>query len=244
MTTTLSKQGTLFVVSTPIGNLDDMTFRAVQTLKDVSVVFAEDTRSFQTIKVRYGIDSQAKSLFEHNERVRINEAIDLLKQGLNIALVSEAGTPTISDPGYRLVNACKLEKIPVSPIPGCCAAVAALSASGLETDQFYFMGFVPQKPGKRLKALKEAISRDCTAIFYESPHRLIKTLEAINSLAPERLICVAREITKIHEEIPLDTASNILSLFKQRTSVKGECVVIIGKERKGTIEENDDCGED
>jgi len=224
--------GTLYIVATPIGNLEDITLRAIKTLKSVDLVFAEDTRSFGRLKQEYDIGTPCESYHEHNENARTKRIIELLQSGKSIALISDAGTPLISDPGYRVVKACKELSLKVCPIPGPCAAIAGLSASGLETDQFIFLGFLPPKEGKKTKVLTQALSFNSAIVCYESPHRIIKTLRLLAELIPENMICSAREITKIHEDIYTSTPLKVIDHLENKTAVKGEFVIIIGKTPK------------
>lgn len=224
--------GILYVVATPIGNLGDISERAISVLKEVELILAEDTRTFKKLSTRFSINTRVQSYHDHNEQLRVPDLLDKLKNGTNIAIVSEAGTPTISDPGFRIVQACKNESLPVSPIPGACAAIAALSVSGFETDRFAFHGFVPQKQGKRSSALQNAVESEITTIFYESPHRIVKTLEALKNLAPEHEICLARELTKLHEEILRGSVTEVTEDLKARASIKGEIVLILRRHEK------------
>lgn len=232
--------GTLFVVATPIGNLGDMTPRAVETLKSVDLVLAEDTRSFGTLRTKFDIQTKAISYHDHNESSRIEEILKLLSEGKNIALVSDAGTPLISDPGYRIVNALRKENFTVSPIPGPSAVTAAISACGLETDKFVFLGFLPPKEGKRRTLLEQYLSLPLSIVCYESPHRILKVLELLKEIIPNRLISMQRELTKIHEEIINGTPIEVLETLKGRQTIKGEVVLVIGKEGKNKIENPDD----
>ncbi len=220
-------QGTLYVISTPIGNLGDLSPRAVECLRNVALVCAEDTRTFAILAKKFSLDVSCVSYHDFNERSRTTQIISRLREGDNIALVSEAGTPTISDPGYRLVHQCRLSGITVTAVPGACALIAALSISGLPTDRFYFGGFLPQKKGKRRRVLEEACASGVTSIFYESPYRVLKTLEELETLAPERSLFLARELTKKFEETLSGTAREILSSLKQRASIKGELTLIV-----------------
>jgi 16S rRNA (cytidine1402-2'-O)-methyltransferase len=217
----------LYVVSTPIGNLGDMTPRAVEILRAVDLVLAEDTRSFGKLAKRFAISTPSQSFFEHNERMRLDSALERLKHGAALALVSEAGTPTINDPGFRLVKACRAVGIPVSPVPGACAAIAALSVSGFETDSFYFGGFLPTKDGKRRSVLESALAMGVTVIFYESPFRILKTLHALIEIGFRREVFIAREMTKIHEEFLTGTCAEITEILGCRQSIKGEIVLVL-----------------
>lgn len=223
---------TIYVVATPIGNLSDLSFRAITTLKSVSVIFAEDTRSFSRIKKLYDIETKCESYHEHNESSRTKKILEILAEGHSVALVSDAGTPLISDPGYRIVKAAKEAGYKVSPIPGPSACIAALSASGLETDQFLFLGFLPTKEGKKRKLLIDSLDRNNTVICYESPHRVIKTLKLIEEIAPNHPVCSAREITKLFEDIYTGSATDVIKHLEEETTVKGEFVILIGKKPK------------
>lgn len=221
--------GILFVVATPIGNLEDITFRAVRILKECSRVACEDTRHTRKLLEYYAIDKPLISYHEHNEHERTEDLLERLGQGENIALVSDAGTPLISDPGYRLVEAAVRAQIRVVPIPGPAAFLTALSASGLATDSFYFGGFLPAKTGHRKRVLQTASNLDCVLLFYEAPHRLAETLADCAEIFPARRMIVARELTKLHEEFSRGTASDLVTEFIQRQSVKGEITILIDK---------------
>jgi 16S rRNA (cytidine1402-2'-O)-methyltransferase len=227
-----NSKGTLYIVATPIGNLEDITYRAVNILKSVAIIFAEDTRTFSRIKKQFEINAPCESYHEHNENARTKRILELLEEGKSLALVSDAGTPLISDPGFRVVRACKDAGYTVSPVPGPCAAIAALSSSGMETDQFIFLGFLPVKGGKKKKILEDHLSLNTTIVCYESTHRIIKTITLLKELVPDRNICCAREITKIYEDIYTATPEEVLRHLEHETSVKGEFVLIIGKEPK------------
>jgi 16S rRNA (cytidine1402-2'-O)-methyltransferase len=227
-----NSKGTLYIVATPIGNMEDITYRAVNILKSVAMIFAEDTRTFARIKKQFDIGAPSESYHEHNENARTKRIMELLEEGKSIALVSDAGTPLISDPGFRVVRACKDAGYTVSPVPGACAAIAALSASGMETDQFIFLGFLPVKGGKKKKILEDSLALNTTIVCYESTHRIIKTITLLNELVPDRNICCAREITKIYEDIYTAKPQEVLQHLEHETSIKGEFVLIIGKEPK------------
>ena len=190
--------GTLYIVATPIGNLEDITYRAVRVLGEVDRIACEDTRQTRKLLERYGIATPMVSYHEHNERSRSEELLAELRAGKNIALVSDAGTPLISDPGYRLVESAREQGIAVSPVPGPAALVAGLSASGLATDAFVFLGFLPPKQGQRRKILESWKSAGATLVFYEAPHRIVETLQDIQETLGSRTVVVARELTKIH----------------------------------------------
>lgn len=227
--------GKLHVIATPIGNLSDISQRAIEDLKNVDLILTEDTRSFGKIKQTFNIQTKVISFFEQNERNKTPEIINKLLSGQNIALTSEAGTPCISDPGYNLINTARENNITVTGVPGPCAAIYALSISGFESDRFTFEGFLSKKPGKKEKKLQSSIESNTTTIFYESPFRIIKTLETLSSISPNAKIFIGRELTKIHEECLIDTAQNLLEEFKTREktgqkSIKGEFVLIIKRQ--------------
>lgn len=224
-----SKIPTLYIIATPIGNLSDISFRAISTLKSVSIIFTEDTRTFGILKKHYDIDTPTESYHEHNENARTKRILKLLEEGNSIAIVSDAGTPLISDPGYRVVKAAKEAGFRVSPIPGPCAAIAALCCSGLETDKFIYLGFLPIKSGKKKKVLSESIELGCSVICYESPHRIIKTLNLLEEISPMTQVCSAREITKLYEDIFTGTPSEVINHLENKTAIKGEFVLVIGK---------------
>lgn len=221
--------GVLHIVATPIGNLEDITMRAVRVLKEVSRIACEDTRHTRRLLDRYQIETPLVSYHEHNERERTVQILEWLRSGEDLALVSDAGTPLISDPGYRLVEAAVREGLRVAPVPGPTAFVAALSASGLPTDSFYFGGFLPPRATARTRALEAAADLDCVLIFYEAPHRLAETLEAISGSFPDRTVVIARELTKLHEEIARGSAGDLHRDFSSREAIKGEITILIGK---------------
>ena len=223
----MSDKGRLYVVATPIGNLKDFTFRAIDTLKEVDFVFAEDTRNSIQLMKHYKIETKIDSYHEHNNVKKIPKIINLLNEGKNIALISDAGTPTISDPGYKLIRACIDEEINIIPIPGASAVTAALSASGLPSDSFFFLGFLPHKKGRK-KKISFLKSLDNTIIIFESPHRLLKTLKELHDELGERPVVVARELTKLYEEIIRGNFDSIIEYFESK-KVKGEIVIIIGR---------------
>ena len=221
--------GTLYLVATPIGNLGDFSLRAADTLRESDLILAEDTRSYLKLAQHFDIQTKAQSFFEHNEKAKLQGIIGQLEAGKTISLLAEAGTPTLSDPGYRLVAACREAGIPVSTVPGPCAAITALSISGFETDSFYFGGFLSQKKGKRRQTFVKAFERNCTSIFYESPHRIISSLEILVELDPSRMIFIGRELTKFHEESLRDTAAKLLAELRSREQIKGEITLVIKK---------------
>lgn len=223
--------GTCYIVPTPLGNLGDLSYRAAIILKTVQLIAAEDTRVTKTLLKIFDIETPVCSYRDENEKSMSLELIQKLKAGVSVALVSDAGTPTISDPGYRLIKACREENIPVVPLPGPCALITALSASGLPTDQFFFGGFLPPKTHGRKQWFLERKDCDYTLIVYESCHRIIAALEdACSILGPERSVTVARELTKKHETFYTGTLGAILKEIGL-TSSKGEYVLIIGKNK-------------
>jgi 16S rRNA (cytidine1402-2'-O)-methyltransferase len=221
--------GTLYLVATPIGNLDDITFRAVRTLKEVSLIACEDTRQTRKLLNHYGIRTPLLSYHEHNEAQRTPELVEKLQAGENIALVSDAGTPLVSDPGYRLVERCVAEGVRVEPIPGPSAVLAALTASGLAADRFYFAGFLPAGAGRRRKELEQLKELRATLVFYEAPHRILKTLADVEEILGNRPVVLARELTKIHEEFLRGTAGALRKELEGRPSIRGEFTVVVGR---------------
>ncbi len=219
--------GTLYVVATPIGNLEDITLRALRILKEAHVVAAEDTRHTQKLFSHFGITTRLISCHEHNEEEKLPELIKKLKNGAVIALVSDAGTPSVSDPGFKLVREVSRQGIPVLPIPGVSAAIAGLSVSGLPTDRFFFAGFLPRKKGRRKKAIENYKNAEYTLVFYESPKRIKGLLEEMITLLGNRPAMLAREITKLHEEYLRGDLETILQSLARRRSVKGECTLIV-----------------
>ncbi len=221
------EHGKLYVVGTPIGNLEDITLRAIRILKEVDLIACEDTRRTQKLLNAYKIQTRTISYHQHNEMTRAPELIIQMEEGSSIALVADAGMPVVSDPGFRLVHLAIRHSIPVIPVPGASAFVAALAASGLPVDKFRFLGFLPSKKGERRKALEELKSATKTLIFYEAPHRLVEMLRDAREILGERDIVVAREVTKVHEEFLRGTLSSTLEYLK-RKPVKGEITVLIG----------------
>ena len=219
--------GVLYVVATPIGNREDITLRALNILRDADLIAAEDTRKTGRLLAHYQIGNRLISFHEHNEKKRTPEMIGKLLEGISIALVSNAGTPSVSDPGYRLVQAAIANKITVSPIPGVSAATAAMSVAGLPTDSFMFIGFAPKKKGKRLKFLAELSAAPRPLIFYESPKRILTLLEEIITRMGDRNAILAREMTKLHEEFIRGSVSEILKTLESRAEIKGECTLLV-----------------
>jgi 16S rRNA (cytidine1402-2'-O)-methyltransferase len=221
--------GTLYIVATPIGNLDDITLRAIRVLQEVDRIACEDTRQTRKLLDRHGIAKPLVSYHEHNEQARAGELLRELDAGANIALVSDAGTPLIADPGYRLVAQAREQGIAVCPIPGPSAVLAALSASGLPTDSFFFGGFLPAKKTQRRKILEEMKSYPFTLVFYETPHRILEALEDVGEVLGPRRVTLARELTKIHEEFLVGLPSELRDTLAKRPSIKGEITLVIGK---------------
>jgi 16S rRNA (cytidine1402-2'-O)-methyltransferase len=226
----------LYIVATPIGNLEDITLRGLRILKEADLVACEDTRQTQKLLSHYGIQKRTVSYHEHNELTRAAEMVKQLEEGATIALVSDAGMPGISDPGYRLIALAIRHHIPVVPVPGASAFVAALAASGLPTDSFRFSGFLPAKAGQRRDLLQEVARSPRTQVFYEAPHRLLEALQDIvDVLGAERPVVVAREVTKLHEEFVRGRASEVLEQFRSRPGeVKGEITLLVGKADEST----------
>jgi len=221
--------GRLYVVSTPIGNLEDITFRAVRILKEADWIACEDTRTTGNLLRHYGIQTRTLSYHEHNEAERAAELFDRLKSGETGCLVSDAGTPLVNDPGYRIVRGAAQAGIPVEAIPGPSALLAALVVSGLPVDQFHFGGFLPVKQGQRVKLLESLAHEAATLIFYEAPHRILESLADVATVFRHREIAVARELTKIHEEVLRGTPGEVLAKLEAREAIKGEFVVLISK---------------
>ncbi|RKZ89132.1 MAG: 16S rRNA (cytidine(1402)-2'-O)-methyltransferase [Gammaproteobacteria bacterium] len=224
-----NKTASLYIVATPIGNLSDMSQRAIDTLQEVAVIAAEDTRHSGHLLKHYSITTPTVSLHEHNEQQRSEVLLSRLQQGESIALISDAGTPLISDPGYRLVSLVRENDIPVVPVPGSCALIAALSASGLASDSFTFEGFLPPKQGARQQALQNLVAEMRTLIFYESPRRLQATLtDMVAVFGEERPACLAREITKLHETIKTKSLIDLLDwVNSDANQQRGECVLLV-----------------
>ena len=222
--------GTLYIVSTPIGNLEDMSQRALRILREVDLIACEDTRHTRKLLNHFGIDIRTISYHEHNERERAEELCSILESGKSVALVSDAGTPLISDPGFRIVNAAIERVISVVPIPGAAAVVTALAASGLPTDQFYFAGFLPARANARRAKLEDLAAIPATLIFYEAPHRISATLRDALDVLGDREAVVARELTKLHEEFARGQLSELAESFSKPANVRGEIVLMISGE--------------
>jgi 16S rRNA (cytidine1402-2'-O)-methyltransferase len=224
------KEPTLYLVGTPIGNLEDVTLRALRVLKEVDVIACEDTRQTQKLLNHYAIATRTTSYHEHNEITKSAELVKEMQEGASVALVTDAGMPGISDPGYRLITLAIRHRIPVVPVPGASAFLSALVASGLTTDSFRFGGFLPAKRGERRAALDAIKNSLRTQVFYEAPHRIVETMEDIVEVLGEtRQAVIAREVTKLHEEFLRASAADVLKTLRERDGVKGEITLLIGK---------------
>ena len=225
----MSDQGILFVIATPIGNLEDITFRAIDTLKKVKILLAEDTRITKKLLDHYGIQAKLESLHDYNESKKISHVIDWLEQGEIIGLVSDAGTPLISDPGFKLVSSVQARGIPIRPIPGASSLITALSVAGIPTDHFIFEGFLPKNSPERLKTLQALKYEPRTMVFFESPKRIQKSLlDCITAFGDSREAALLRELTKKFEEHFYGRLDDIQqSLFEHQESIKGEFVLVI-----------------
>jgi 16S rRNA (cytidine1402-2'-O)-methyltransferase len=224
----------LYLVATPIGNLEDITLRAVRVLKEADQIACEDTRQTQKLLNHYGISSRTVSYHEHNELTRAPELVLDLEGGARVALVTDAGMPGISDPGFRLISLAIRHHSPVVPIPGASAFLAALVASGLPADSFRFSGFLPAKVGQRRQTLESVKASPRTQVFYEAPHRLKETVEdVVEILGADRQLVIAREVTKIHEEFLRGRAGEVLEILKARGDIKGEITLLVGKAEEG-----------
>jgi len=220
----------LYLVATPIGNLEDITLRALRVLKEVDLIACEDTRQTQKLLNHYAIATPTTSYHEHNEMTRAAELVKQMQEGASVALVTDAGMPGISDPGYRLITLAIRHHVPVVPVPGASAFLAALVASGLPTDSFRFGGFLPAKRGERRTALEAIRTLPRTQVFYEAPHRIVETLaDIVEVLGIGRQVVIAREVTKLHEEFLRGRAGELLETLKAREVVKGEITLLIGK---------------
>ncbi len=230
-----NKDGNLYIVATPIGNRDDITLRALNILEQADTIAAEDTRHTGRFLLHHKIKGNLISYHEHNEKKRTPDLIKKLKQGLSVALVSNAGTPSVSDPGYCLIKAAIASNIKVIPIPGVSAAITALSAAGLPTDSFVFIGFLSKTKNKRFKQLRELANEQRTLIFYESAKRILKLLDEIKLIIGDRYCVLSREMTKLHEEFIRGSMSEILQNLKDRPAIKGEITLLV----KGYIKDKD-----
>ena len=228
------EKGKLYVVATPIGNLEDITYRALRVLREADLIACEDTRHTRKLLEHYAIEKPTISYHDFNEQERAQELVAKLQQGLSIAQVSDAGMPGISDPGYRVVRLAIEQGITVVPMPGPSALVTALAASGLPTDTFEFRGFLPAKSGPRRTTLESLRDVQHTVIFYEAPHRILETLqEIVELLGPQRPVVIARELTKVHEEFIRGAAAEVLKSLRER-ELRGEMTLLIGKAEGGT----------
>ena len=232
--------GTLWVCATPIGHLDDVSPRLLQTLREVACICAEDTRHTGKLLARFEIKTPQTSVHQHTSPAKIEALVQRLKEGESLALVTDAGTPGVSDPGPVLVQAAAQAGVVVSPIPGPCALVAALSVSGFDAQKFSFLGFLPRKPGKIRKVFVAACERNETFIFYESPFRIAKTLEFLAEVAPAARVCACREITKHFEETLRGTATEIAAELRARREVKGEFAIVVAAGATGAVDVDDD----
>ena len=232
-------KGTLFIVATPIGNLDDITYRAVETLNSIDIVLAEDTRHSKKLLKHLNIVKPIRAFHEYNEIEKTKASINELRSGKSIALISDAGTPLISDPGFSLVAQAKKEGLRVVPIPGASALITALSASGLASDSFTFLGFLPSKQTARIKILKTLLYQTKTSIFYESPKRILATLNDMYAIfGSGREVCLAKELTKVFETIQTDTIPNLINyLTAEKNNQKGEFVILLSANDKIDIAE-------
>jgi len=221
----------LTVVPTPIGNRQDITLRAIDALREADLIAAEDTRHSGLLLHHLGIKKPFVSLHEHNETARAGELCRRMSEGLKVALVSDAGMPGISDPGFRLVRACIDESIPVTVLPGPSAVTTALVGSGFPSDRFYFGGFLPVKSGRRANEIRRAAERTETSIYFESPHRLVRSLEALRDICPERKVCVARELSKAFEDYQRGTPGELLAHFEAHPP-KGEITLLLAASEK------------
>ncbi len=222
--------GTLYLVATPIGNLEDMTHRAIRVLREVNVIACEDTRHTRKLLTHYGVNTRTISYHEHNERDRAAELLQLLESGSDVAIVSDAGTPGISDPGFQLARLAIEGGFRVVPVPGANALISGLIASGLPTDEFLFAGFLPARSGARRTRLAELGPVPATLVFYEAPHRIAATLKDAREILGERQAVVARELTKMHEEIVRGRLSELAVRFSADENVRGEIVLMIDRE--------------
>lgn len=231
--------GRLFVVATPIGNLEDISVRALRVLSSVHVIAAEDTRHSKKLLDHFNIRTPLTSYHDHNESQKADRLLDVLRDGHDVALITDAGTPCIADPGYRIVHAAREAAIPIESVPGPSAVVAALSVSGLPTDRFAFHGFFPRKKKEAVAAIAHAKAFPGTHVFYESPNRLCGTLEVIESIAADAQVSVARELTKLHEEVIGGTPATVLRHY-ETTPPKGEYVVMLQFSETASVELTDE----
>ena len=227
----------LYIVPTPIGNLEDITLRAIRILKEADIILTEDTRKTSILLKHYSIYTKMSAYHKFNEHKTLDTIINRLKGGEKAALVSDAGTPLLSDPGYRLVRAAIEAGIRIEALPGASAVLAALVVSGMPSDQFHFAGFLPSKQGARKRALEALADEAATLIFYETPHRILEALDDINAVYGSRDVVVARELTKMHEEVLRGTATQIRETLAARDSVRGEFVILIAKASEPAVDD-------
>jgi 16S rRNA (cytidine1402-2'-O)-methyltransferase len=227
--------GALYIVASPIGNLGDITLRALEVLKSVDVVAAEDTRKSGRLLAHYDISKKLLSCHEHNEKERARDLAARLSRGQSVALLTDAGTPSVSDPGYRVLEAAIAEGVRIVPIPGPSAVTAALSAAGLASDAFCFAGFLPQKGARRRARLEQLAERSATLIFYEAPGRVVSLLEEIVDVMGPRRVVVAREMTKRYEEFLRGEAAEVAETLRRRDAVKGEMTILVSGEKTATM---------
>ncbi len=220
-------EGALFIVSTPIGNLEDITLRALRVLRECDLVAAEDTRHSRILLDRHGIDRPLTSLHEHNEEAKIPSVLAAIRGGKKIALITDAGTPVMSDPGYRLIRAAREAGLKVEVIPGASAILAAVAGAGLAAEAFAFVGFPPRKPGERERWAKRVLAMPTAIVFFESPHRVVATLRTLAEISPTREAAVARELTKKHEEFVRDTIEGLVERLAARDEIRGEVTVVL-----------------
>jgi 16S rRNA (cytidine1402-2'-O)-methyltransferase len=226
----------LYLVGTPIGNLEDITLRALRVLREVDLIACEDTRQTQKLLARYAIPTRTVSYHEHNEAGRSAELVEQMHQGISVALVTDAGMPGISDPGHRLISRAIESGLPVVPVPGPSAFLAALVAGGFPTDSFCFRGFLPARQGERRTVLQQARNSSATLIFYEAPHRIVEALrDVVDLLGGTREIVVARELTKLHEEFLRGSSAEVLETLQRRDAVKGEITLLISKAEESVL---------
>jgi 16S rRNA (cytidine1402-2'-O)-methyltransferase len=221
--------GSLSIVATPIGNLEDITLRAIRVLREASLVACEDTRHTRKLLEHLGIATRMVSYHEHNESARAAELVDAICRGEHVALVSDAGTPLLSDPGFRVVRAALDAGLPVTVVPGPSALLTALTGSGFGGGEFFFGGFLPAKRSQRVKALQSLRALAVTLVFYEAPHRILETLEDIDAQLPGRPICAARELTKLHEEWLRGSPASVAETLRARDAIKGEFTLVLGR---------------
>ncbi len=229
----------IYVVATAIGNRGDLSERARTVLAEASVILCEDTRRTGMLLQEIGIKKRLISYHDHNEAGRVDKVIELLKEGEVVALVTDAGTPCISDPGYRIVRACHDAGIKVSTVPGPSAVIGALSISGLPTDRFTFEGFLPPKGAKRTKRILSILESNCTSVIYESTHKIEKLFQELAEHAPDREIVIVRELTKTYEEILRGNSKDLYATIKERAGLKGEMVVLVSRSEEKKINKKD-----